>query len=132
MKLSVPPSGPRAENTVALINVVFLLLVFLLVAGSITSQAERSVELATSEQAEAGSHGGGALVLGSDGVLRNAGAPVVIAQLAATRERASPVRIAAHRGAPAQALIAIVADLRAAGFSDVGVIVARSGEAGPR
>ena len=129
MKISAPASPPRGENTIALINVVFLLLVFLLVAGSIASQEERSVELASSAQAEAGNPAGGALVMTADGVLRLAGTPVSAALLATRREPDAPLRIAVDRGAPAQALISTLADLRAAGFSDIGAIVARSGEA---
>lgn len=42
---------PRAENTIALINIVFLMLIFFLIAGSLSPPMEHAVELLESTAA---------------------------------------------------------------------------------
>ena len=125
MRLNVPAPRPRGESTIALINVVFLLLVFFLVAGTISSQSARDVTLANSQQGVAAENGGGVVVLLPDGSLMWNGEAVDVDLLLAQAVPDLPLRIAADQNAPAGRLVALVADLRAAGFDDVAVLVSR-------
>ena len=126
MKIHVPAPRPRAENTIALINVVFLLLVFFLVAGTIASQSERAVKLAASQQGVAAESNDGVIALMPDGSLMRNGEVIAITIFIAETAPDMPVRIAADRDAPAERLVAVIADLRAAGFGDVAVLVSRT------
>lgn len=126
MHIPAGPSRPRGENTIALINVVFLLLIFLLVAGTIAPADERSVILPGSERGVVEARQGNALVLRSDGTLLHLGEVVGLETFTARHDPQVRVRIAADRTAPAEALIALVADLRAAGLNDIAVMVDRS------
>ena len=125
MRLPAATPRPRAENTIALINVVFLLLVFFLVAGTISSQSQRVVTLARSQQGIAAEGDRGIVVLLPDGSLMWNGEAVDVDLLLAQAVPDLPLRIAADQNAPAGRLVALVADLRAAGFDDVAVLVSR-------
>lgn len=45
MKLSAPTKKPPPENTLSLINIVFLMLIFFLVAGHISTQPKGDIQL---------------------------------------------------------------------------------------
>lgn len=66
---------PRAEPTIALINILFLMLMFFLVAGTMAPHTGRDVTLVRTRGIEA-STAGDALVIQSDGRLIWNGAPV--------------------------------------------------------
>ena len=65
----------RAESTVALINVVFLMLIFFLIAGTLAPTADRQVELVTLRDGVAAAPPD-MLFIRSDGTLTWRGAPV--------------------------------------------------------
>ena len=102
-----------------------MVVVFFIVAGTLVNRDERAVDLAVSGQAAGEGRGAGAVVLARDGMLSSGGDPVQVADLAAIRDPALPLRVIADRAAPAGALVAVLADLQAAGFSDVAVVTLR-------
>lgn len=133
MRLARPPKRSPQESTITLINVVFLMLVFFLIAGTLTPPLDKDVTLIStlqSEQAEPPD----ALFVTKDGVMRARGAEVTApAYVAAVRqmelllpEDPVTVKIAADRDLPAERLIAIVGELRDAGASRITVVTERT------
>ena len=45
IRVRIPQTRKPAENTIALINVVFLMLIFFLIAGTLAPSADRQVEM---------------------------------------------------------------------------------------
>lgn len=115
----------RAESTIALINVVFLLLIFFLVAGSVAPPLDPEVALASGEGLE-GRAPPDALVLLADGRLRFRGAEVAPeAWLSAREGEDDGVRIVPDRAVPAARLMEVTLRLRAAGAERVMVVAER-------
>ena len=133
MRLARPPKRNPQESTLTLINVVFLMLIFFLIAGTLTPPLDKDVTLIStleSEQAEPPD----ALFVTADGVMRTRGDAVTAeAYVASVRQRelllpedAVTVKIAADRDLPAERLIAIVGELRDAGASRITVVTERA------
>ena len=133
MRLARPPKRNPQESTITLINVVFLMLIFFLIAGTLTPPLDKDVTLIStleSEQAEPPD----ALFVTADGVLRARGEEVTAAgYVAAVRQKELPppqdpvtVKIAADRDLPAERLIAIVGELRDAGAARIAVVTERT------
>lgn len=133
MRLARPPKRNPQESTITLINVVFLMLIFFLIAGTLTPPLDKDVTLIStleSEQAEPPD----ALFVTADGVMRTRGDAVTAeAYVAAVRQRELllpedpvTVKIAADRELPAERLIAIVGELRDAGASRITVVTERA------
>ncbi|MFC5739672.1 ExbD/TolR family protein [Sinirhodobacter huangdaonensis] len=119
----------RSEPTIALINVVFLLLTFFLVAGAIGARPPAGLRLARlADGAPAPMRGTVALdaagtALWPEGVADAAG---FIATLPA--DTAGTARILPDRAAPAAALVALARTLQAAGAQEVRILAEREGE----
>ncbi len=117
----------RAEPTIALINVVFLMLIFFLVAGTVAPPVRPDLTLAQVGGLE-GRAPPDALVLDADGALwfRDAATDPVahMAALTAAGE-AGAVRIVPDRGVPAERLVDVTLGLRAAGAHQVFVVTER-------
>ncbi|WP_187968802.1 ExbD/TolR family protein [Aquibium microcysteis] len=133
MRLARPPKRSPQESTITLINVVFLMLVFFLIAGTLTPPLDKDVTLIStlqSEQAEPPD----ALFVTADGVMRARGAEVTAPDyVAAVRQKELllpedpvTVKIAADRELPAERLIAIVGELRDAGATRITVVTERA------
>ena len=95
----------REPDLTPLINVVFLILVFLIVAGARRPFAARDIELAR-VAGEAGGAGAGALVIDRNGEITYRGEGVDLAEL---------TRLVAARGGAERAAFTIVADARLEG-----------------
>lgn len=119
----------RREPTIALINIVFLMLVFFLVAGSISPPRDDRVTLVRTEQLE-GSAPPDALVIGPDGTLSHRGAAVAdVARYWDAAQTADGVaRIVPDRDLPAQTLVQIGRALQAAGAARVVIVTQRGVE----
>lgn len=121
MRLRRRTPAPEGENVLPLINVVFLLLVFFMVAGALERADLYGVEppqAAVEAEAEALEN---VLLMATDGRLALDGAPVERADLAdalAGREGA-PLKLKADAGAEALDVVALLEDLRAAGVERV-------------
>lgn len=135
MDFSDPPRKPPAENLLPMINVVFLLLVFFLIASKLTPPEPFPVSPPEAET-EAEADGNFTLYLAADGTLgfRDATGDTV-ALLALAEERvahcdvvadctAEPplLLLRADAGLPAARLAALLPRIGAAGFSRVDLV----------
>lgn len=123
-----PTPRPRAEGTIALINVVFLMLIFFLVAGQIAAPIDRDVQLVGADMTSARMPDD-ALVLHADGTTTWRGAatdPESFAAAQAETDSNAPLRILPDREVPARDLVALALALRAAGAQDVRLVTERS------
>ncbi|MBR2657712.1 MAG: biopolymer transporter ExbD [Loktanella sp.] len=117
-----PAPRTKPEPTIALINVVFLMLVFFLVAGQVARPADREVTLALADVASARVPDD-ALVLRADGAILWRGVETSVDDFAMAQiNETEPLRILPDRNLPARDLIAVAAALRAATGSDVRLV----------
>lgn len=128
MRLSRPEPRRTPENTIALINIVFLMLVFFLIAGTLTPPIDPEVRLVETSDAERAPPPD-TLFVAADGSLRWRGATTTagdfVATLAPEGEARPRIRLAADRDLPAATLIDIVGTLRAAGAGTVAIVTER-------
>ncbi|MCB1340739.1 MAG: biopolymer transporter ExbD [Pseudooceanicola sp.] len=123
------PRRPR-EPTIALINVVFLMLVFFMVAGTLAPSQEKGLQLVETAQLE-GRAPPDALVIGADGQMRYRGAELTSASALLDRPDSRAldvVRLMPDRDLPAADLVRIGAELRAAGVERVVISTLRVAE----
>ena len=118
----------KTEPTIALINIVFLMLVFFLVAGTLAQPLDPQLSLIKTRDLE-GREPPDALLLHPDGRLTYRGADVADAQtfMAALSAQAhDTIRIVPDRDAPAADLVATAHALRAAGAKTVLIVTERA------
>ncbi|MEM9107279.1 MAG: biopolymer transporter ExbD [Pseudomonadota bacterium] len=140
MKLPRPVERPRGENTIALINIVFLMLIFFLIAGSLAPPIEGDVELIKAADAKS-IEPPRALFLLEDGTMKYEGDVVTPEDFIArvrlqhanqmtskVEDDSPPVRLAADGQLPAAKLIEIVDLLKAEGAGKITVITERKTE----
>jgi biopolymer transport protein ExbD len=124
MRLARPPARRKEEGTIALINVVFLMLIFFLVAGTLTPPLDPDVRLVEAHMAE-GAEPPDSLFVAATGKLRARGEEITPeAFVAALAEAGMPaaVKLAADRDLPAVELIDIVAALKGAGAETIHIV----------
>ena len=127
---NLAPRKAQREPTIALINIVFLMLVFFMVAGTLAQPMDRSLNLVRTADLE-GRAPPDALVIHPDGRLVFRG---VEQQSAATffagldETDRETVRLVPDRALPARDLVAITRDLRVAGARRVVVVTERGME----
>jgi biopolymer transport protein ExbD len=123
-----PPKPPRErESTIALINIVFLMLIFFLIAGSLAPPLDGEVSLIATNDADPADPPD-ALVALADGSLHYRGAATSPhGFMAARADDADPtVKLAADRELPAAKLIDLANALREAGAETVRVVTERA------
>lgn len=127
-------SQPRArtDNTIALINVVFLMLIFFLFAGSVEPNDAHDITPPDVALEREKTDTGGALVVLPDGSMMLGGEAVTLERLAEilgadTIDSAAPLRVVADKTLPAVKLTEILAVAREAGRARI-VLVARMGD----
>lgn len=115
------------EPTIALINIVFLMLVFFLVAGTVAQPLDFSLKLVNTEDLE-GNAPANALVVLPDGSLTALGKPVADASeaLEALEYEDGIFRIVPDRALLAKDLVRLGAELRAAGAEKVVIVTERA------
>lgn len=115
------------EPTIALINIVFLMLIFFLVAGTIARPLEKDLALVSTADLE-GRVPANALVIHRDGALSWRGEPVeseaAFLSGLPPAERAAP-RIMPDRDLPAERLVQIGRALRGGGAEKVMIVTER-------
>lgn len=119
--------SPR-EPTIALINIVFLMLVFFMVAGTLTRPLDPSVQLVETRALD-GRAPAEALVVHADGRLEAAGRNIddVAAYIAGLPPEAREmVRLMPDRALPARDLVALTRRLRDAGAQRVLLVTQRA------
>ncbi|MFN4160346.1 MAG: ExbD/TolR family protein [Gemmobacter sp.] len=122
MRRAKPPR-PRPEPTIALINVVFLMLIFFLVAGQVAAPLDREVTLVEADTIAARVPDD-VLVLRRDGTTLWRGDPMDPEAFAV--QQGTPVlRLLPDRDVPARDLVAVAGRLRAAGAQEVRLVTAR-------
>ncbi len=113
------------EPTIALINIVFLMLVFFLVAGTLARPLERELRLVQVGDLE-GVAPADALVILPDGAMRWRGEVVEdVTGFVAAQSEAGRVRVVPDRDLPAADLVRIGRALRAAGAGQVVIVTER-------
>ena len=116
-------SRRRADPSVALINVVFLMLIFFLFAGQVAPPLDTELKLVRTADLE-GRSPPDALILLADGSLRYRGA-VTEPQAHLEEIGQGPVRIVPDRAVTAARLVEVTLALRAAGATRVLVVAER-------
>lgn len=132
MRLPKPTTRSQQESTITLINVVFLMLIFFLIAGSLTPPMDQEVALITTDQSDQ-AEPPDALFVTAEGTTRSRGADIAPAEyVAAFKQRKLllegdevVIKIAADRALAASRLIEIVGELRDAGATRVSVVTER-------
>ncbi len=122
----IRPAPPRRkrDSTIAMINVVFLMLIFFLIAGTVAPPLDPELELVDTSGLE-GREPPDALVLRQDGTLSFRGAPTDPAAYMASHG-AGPVRIVPDRNVPGTRLIEVTGTLRRLGAPSVFLVTVRS------
>lgn len=118
----------KGDASVPLINIVFLMLVFFVVAGTVAQPLDPDLSLIETSELE-GREPPNALVLHADGRLSFRGEPVadIEAYLALEGDAdISEVRIVPDRAATAERLVEIARSLRAAGADSVIIVTERA------
>lgn len=115
----------RPDPTITLINVVFLMLTFFLIAGTVAPPLPAQVRLVRLSDA-APQVLPEVLVLDAEGAILWQGQPGSAEAYAATLTGARIARILPDRDAPAAVLVALVRDLRAAGAAEVRLLTERA------
>jgi biopolymer transport protein ExbD len=122
-----PRHRARIEPTIALINVVFLMLVFFMVASTIAPPMDRDLRLVSTSDLD-GRAPPDTLVVHPDGRLTYRGAPVASAQAfhaARPEDERDVVRIVPDKALSAITLVNLARDLRASGASRVVIVTER-------
>ena len=129
--LPAPPPRRRPDFSLATVNIVLLLVLFFLVAGSIVSEEERVVDLPETLSLPLENLPRPLLVIGAEGTLAYEGTAVAdrAALMAVLTEAAPPrVYVMAARDLPANALVQTVAGLAGEGI-EVSLVTVREGPA---
>jgi len=126
MKLDRPAQKKHYDSTIPLINIVFLMLIFFLVAGNISPPLQSDIELALAKNAEATAFPD-SLVISKEGLLFFQDNPVsvdefLLKRLSEKGEEAKIIEIIADKNLNAQILLNLVASLRQKGAEDIQVI----------
>jgi len=121
------PKSER-EPTIALINIVFLMLIFFLVAGTLAQPLDPALKLVSTADLEGSAPPPDALVVHPDGRLSQGGSDVADAEtFLATLDDAAleTIRLVPDRDLPAAELVALARDLRAGGAQRVLIVSER-------
>lgn len=118
------PARRTRDSNIALTNIVFLLLIFFLIAGSVAAPLDSDLTLVETAGLE-GREPPDALVLHADGRLSFRGRPAEPEEYMATRS-GGPVRIVPDRAAPGPRLIEVTGALRRLGATSVILVTERA------
>jgi len=118
---------PQREPTIALINIVFLMLVFFMVAGTLAQPIDPTLELVETRALD-GAAPPDALVVFPDGRIAHDGAEQEDAQrfiASLSEDERAVVRLLPDRSLPAEKLVTLTRELRAAGAGQVVLVTKR-------
>ena len=110
------PTRPRSkpEPTIALINIVFLMLIFFLIAGTLSQPVNPQLRLVKTSDLDMASPPDG-LIIHADGRMLSGGQPVDDLAAFADIQDTSTIRLIPDRDLPARTLLQVAASLQAAG-----------------
>ena len=134
MRMRQQQKREPAESTIPLINVVFLMLIFFLFAGSIARDDARKIEPPLNILVDETIRSTGALVIDPDGKTFVGEDEISVADWVTRQETEAagqgagggPLKIAADGTLKADALEKVLQDLKAAGRTDI-VLITRRG-----
>lgn len=118
----------KSEPTIALINIVFLMLIFFLVAGTLAQPLDGELELVQTEELD-GRPPPDALVVHEDGTLSYRGETLAdAADYAAglSEEALASIRVVPDRDLSADRLVEVSRTLRSAGGGSVVIVTERA------
>lgn len=127
MPLTRPAPRPRGEPTIALINIIFLMLIFFMIAGTLTPSLDSRIALVETAKLEGRAPPDVAVIL-SDGSLTYRENPITVGEIVtlareSSTEADSPaIRIVPDRTLSADTLLRIASELRAAGGGDIWLV----------
>lgn len=127
MALTKSSRRAQSEPTIALINIVFLMLIFFMIAGALAPTLDDDISLIETAQLD-GRAPPNTTVLRADGTLFLRGAEVSAEQAveaSLTGPNGVDVRLVADRAVPAKTLMSRVAELREAGADSVWLVTER-------
>ncbi|WP_108838435.1 biopolymer transporter ExbD [Tateyamaria sp. Alg231-49] len=116
--------NPKRDPSIALINVIFIMLIFFLIAGTIAPPLDSDLQLVDTAGLE-GRDPSDALVLREDGTLSFRGAPIDADAYMSTYET-GPVRIVPDRNASGPRVIEVSAILRDLGAASIILVTERA------
>lgn len=119
------------ENILPLINIVFLLLIFFMVAGALHTRAPFEVDPPGTENATDSNPRSDLLAVSADGRLALGGEAIDDATLAerlAARPDDAPMQIKAHAGVSARRVTELLGVMREAGIAKVRLLTVHAGE----
>lgn len=129
MRLAAPPKKASAEWVLQLINIVFLLLLFFIVNGTIANLQETDILPPRGLALNAGKPLGDAAYVGADGTLKFRGSAmsaegirILMQREAASGEVPAFLQILADRKLKAARLVAVLQELRAQGFENLSLM----------
>ncbi|MEJ8572606.1 biopolymer transporter ExbD [Microbaculum marinum] len=135
MRLAERARRPADDGIVPLINIVFLLLIFFLIVGTIAPKPDISVAYPETEKSPVTRAPADALYVSSGGYISYRGAALDIDSLAAAvtavpRDDADgPLPVVVDRALPAPELAPVLGALAGAGVESVRLITLRAGNA---
>lgn len=124
----IAPAKPHREPTIALINIVFLMLVFFMVAGTLAQPLDPALTLVKTHDLE-GRAPPNALVVHPDGRIAYRGVDqhdVTAFTSNLTEEEKAVIRLVPDRALPAHILVTLTRELRAAGAQKVMLVTERA------
>lgn len=128
-RLSRQKPGQVREPTIALINVVFLMLIFFMIAGTLAAPMDGNLNLVQTDALE-GREPPDTLVVHADGRLSWRGEAVAsVADFVADqpeRGQGQTLRIVPDRALPAKTLVRLSGEMRSAGAARVMVVTERA------
>ena len=114
----------KRDPSIALINIVFLMLVFFLIAGTIAAPLDPDLQLVETAGLE-GREPPDALVLNADGALSFRGTPTDAEQYMQSHTEGA-VRIVPDRNSSGERLVELASELRALGAPSVILVTERA------
>ncbi|MEY8838288.1 ExbD/TolR family protein [Cribrihabitans sp. XS_ASV171] len=114
----------KRDPSIALINIVFLMLIFFLIAGTIAAPLDADLRLVETSGLD-GREPPDALVLRADGTLSFRGNPIDAQQFMAGYTE-GPVRIVPDRNSSGQRLVALSSELRSLGAPSILLVTERA------
>ena len=122
----IRPTAPRRkrDSTIALINVVFLMLIFFLIAGTVATPLDPDLNLVDTSDLQ-GREPPDALVLHRDGRITFRGKDIDLQSYMDGREPGA-VRIVPDRAASGPRLVEVTGDLRRLGATSVYVVTEKA------
>ena len=129
IKLKAAPTNKERDSTIALINIVFLMLVFFLIAGTITPPLDNSID-PVSSKTEKNSELNGLLSLRSDGSLYFQGVETNPEKFASaisisSENTSEPARLFVDQNASATTLVKTINELKAFGIQSIRIVTKR-------